>query len=116
VDWIGYDPYNFASCHSTAWKTFQQTIDPTYQWLESNGLGNKPFILPEYGTVPDPTNASAEADWYNQIPGVVASHPNIKAMIAWDDSAGGCDTQLNGPGELAAFSAAGHTLASTTPR
>ncbi len=54
VDWVGYDPYNFASCHSEGWKDFDQTIDPAYQWLEANGFGDKPFILPEYGTVSDP--------------------------------------------------------------
>jgi hypothetical protein len=108
VDWIGYDPYNFGSCKSDAWKTFQQTIDPMYQWLESNGFGDKPFILPEYGTVPDPSDSSAAAQWYTQVPSVLASHPNIKAVVAWDDQVGTCDTELNAqPGELAAFAAAG---------
>jgi hypothetical protein len=109
VDWIGYDPYNFASCHHTAWKTFNQTIDPFYKWLESNGYGSKPFMLPEYGTVPDPSDPSAAANWYLQIPGVMATHPNIKAMLTWDDSSGSCNTMLTAsPGELAAFATAGH--------
>jgi hypothetical protein len=116
VDWIGYDPYNFAACHSTAWKSFNQTVDPAYQWLESNGFGDKPFILPEYGTVPDASNSAAESNWYSQIPSVLAAHPNIKATVQWDDSTAGCDTQLTtGPGELAAFAAAGQAVASTTP-
>jgi hypothetical protein len=110
VDWIGYDPYNFASCHSTSWKNFTQTIDPMYQWLESNGYGDKPFILPEYGTVPDPTNPNAEADWYSQIPAALATHPNIKAMVEWDDQVGSCDTRLTtGPGVLSSFAADGHS-------
>jgi hypothetical protein len=110
VDWIGYDPYNFFNCHSAGWKNFTQTVDPMYQWLETNGYGNKPFILPEYGTVPDPNNPAAEADWYSQIPGVLATHPNIKAMVAWDDQVGTCDTRLTtSPGELNAFTAVGHS-------
>jgi hypothetical protein len=108
VDWIGYDPYNFASCHNTAWRSFAQTIDQPYQWLEANGFGDKPFILAEYGTVPDPSSSSAAATWYSQIPTALAGYPNIKALLAWDDQAT-CDTRLtSSPGELAAFAAAGH--------
>ena len=113
VDWIGYDPYNFASCHNTAFRSFEQTIDPTYQWLESNGFGDKPFMLPEYGTVADPGDPSAAAKWYAEIPSVLASHPNIKALLAWDDSANGCNTELTAsPGELDAFAAAGRMVSS----
>jgi hypothetical protein len=114
VDWVGYDPYNFASCKSTAWKTFNQTIDPAYQFLESNGFGNKPFILPEYGTVQDPTNTSAAATWFSQIPAGLAAHPNIKALLAWDDGNSTCNERLTGPGEFAAFAAAGLTPALAT--
>jgi Glycosyl hydrolase family 26 len=110
VDWIGYDPYNFASCHGTAWKSFDQTIDPTYQWLEANGFGDKPFMLPEYGTVSDSSNPSASADWYTQIPATLSSHPNIKGLLAWDDSSGSCDTQLTvSPGEFQGFADSGRS-------
>jgi hypothetical protein len=110
VDWIGYDPYNFATCHSTSWKTFAQTIDPMYQWLETNGYGTKPFILPEYGSVPDPNNPNAEADWYSQIPAALATHPNIKALLSWDSQVGSCDTRMSSaPGATAAFATAGQS-------
>jgi hypothetical protein len=117
VDWIGYDPYNFAACHKEAWKSFNQTIDPFYQWLEANGYGSKPFILPEYGTVIDSSTPSAAAAWFSGIPASLAAHPNIKALMAFDDTAGGCNTELNlGPGELAAFGAAIKAVASpSTP-
>lgn len=110
VDWIGYDPYNFATCHGTAWKSFDQTVTPDYQWLEANGFGDKPFMLPEYGTVPDPSNANAAAAWYGQIQSTLNNDPNIKALLAWDSSAGGCDTQLTGPGEMSAFGQAGRSV------
>jgi hypothetical protein len=39
---------------------------------------------------------------------VLASHPNIKALVTWDDQVGSCDTELTAsPGELAAFASAG---------
>ncbi|HTW21614.1 MAG TPA: glycosyl hydrolase [Mycobacteriales bacterium] len=109
VDWIGYDPYNFYNCQSAsgAWKTPQQTIDPMYQWLEANGYGDKPFILPEYGTVPNPSDSTAAAYWYGQLTAAITAHPNIKGMLEWDDSSGNCDTYLTQPGELAAFAQVG---------
>ncbi len=112
VDWIGYDPYNFGACHRATFRSFEQTIDPAYQWLEKNGFGDKPFMLPEYGTVADPSDPSAAAKWYAEIPSVLASHPNIKAMLEWDDAAAGCSSELTGPGELAAFANAGRVVAS----
>lgn len=116
VDWIGWDPYNFASCRSEGWKTYNQTIDPFYQWLEANGYGDKPFILPEFGTVQDPHDPSAAANWFSQIPAALAAHPNIKAALAWNDSAGKCDERIVGPGEMTAFGAAGRSsLLATHP-
>jgi hypothetical protein len=109
VDWIGYDPYNFASCHSTAWRSFDATVDPFYQWLETNGYGDKPFMLPEYGTVADPSDSSASADWYAGVPAGIAAHPNIKAVVEWDDTAAPCNTELTvDPSTLTGFAAAGN--------
>jgi hypothetical protein len=107
VDWIGYDPYNFASCHRTGWKSFDRTIDPFYRWLESHGYGDKPFMLPEYGTVADPSDPTASGAWYADSPEVIARHPNIKALLEWDDRSQ-CNTELTvDPGTLAAFAEAG---------
>jgi hypothetical protein len=111
VDWIGYDPYNFASCHGGGWASASAVVDGFYQWLMSNGHGNKPFMLPEYGTISDPSNANAAAQWYQGLPAALTAHPNIKAVDEFDESAGGtCDMTLTlGTGELAAFAAAGKT-------
>jgi hypothetical protein len=110
VDWIGYDPYNFASCRNEAWRSAAAVIDTFYQWLTSNGHANKPFMLQEYGTVTDPSNANAAAEWYQALPAALALHPNIKAVNEFDEAYGPCDTSLTlDPGELAAFAAAGQT-------
>jgi hypothetical protein len=116
VDWVGYDPYNFAACHDEAWKTFSDTVSGFYSWLESNGFGNKPFILPEYGTVPG--TGSEAAQWFNSIPSVLQAHPNIKALMEFDDTSSGpgavstCNSVLTAAsGEFAAFTAAGHSAA-----
>ena len=110
VDWIGYDPYNFASCHNGGWRTFDQTIDPFYQWLESNGYGNKPFMLPEYGTVADPSNPSASGAWYANAPASIAAHPNIKAVLQWDSVAAPCNSELTvDPGTISGFATGGNS-------
>jgi beta-mannanase len=117
VDWVGFDPYNFYNCRNStgAWRTFDTTISQPYQWLEANGFGVKPFILPEYGTVPNPSVSSAAATWWSQVPSTLANYPNIKAMVAWDDSTGSCNAQVDAaPGELAAYTTAGHAASLQT--
>jgi hypothetical protein len=107
VDWIGFDAYNFASCHSEAWRSFSQTVTPVYNFYMQNGMGNKPFMLPEYGTAPNASDPSAAAAWYAGIPSALSGLPNIKAMLEWDDDAT-CDATLTAdPGELQGFAAAG---------
>ncbi len=106
VDWIGYDPYNFYTCPNTngSWQSFKQIIAPMYQWLESNGYGDKPFILPEYGTLANPSDSTAAATWYAAIPSVLPSYPNLKALVQWDEiDPQTCDFRLTQPGELSAY-------------
>ncbi|MFI7443304.1 glycoside hydrolase family 26 protein [Nonomuraea indica] len=108
VDWVSYDPYNFARCRNAAWQSFEDTVEPTYDWFMSNGFGHKPFILSEYGTESDPRDEDARGRWYEDVPGVLEDLPNIKAVVQWnavDDNK--CDFTLTGPGTLAAFAEAG---------
>jgi hypothetical protein len=117
VDWIGYDPYNFGSCNGDPWHNANTVIDRFYKWLMSNGHANKPFMLNEYGTVPDPSNPDATAKWYQGLPAALALHPNIKAVDEFDEPFGGCDSSLTvDPGELAAFAAAGKSVQRTFVR
>jgi hypothetical protein len=107
VDWIGFDAYNFASCHSEAWRSFSQTVSPMYNFYMQNGMSNKPFIIPEYGTAPDTSDPTAAAAWYAGIPDALSALPNIKAMLEWDDEATCNATLTADPGELQSFAAAG---------
>jgi hypothetical protein len=109
VDWIGYDPYNFNSCHDSAWKTFTATVSRFYDWTASHGLGNKPLIIQEYGTHYD-GNSSQAVKWYRDIPSVLASRRRIKAVVRWDSDTS-CTLRIDsGPGVLAAFTAAGRSV------
>lgn len=110
VDWIGYDPYNFYTCHNTGWVSFQEMVSPFYNWLMAHGYDNKPFMLPEYSTDASPGKPSLEASWYAGILQGLRSHPNIRALVQWDSNVPTCDLRLtNGPGALRAFAAVGHS-------
>jgi hypothetical protein len=114
VDWIGFDPFNFFGCNATPWMTFEQKIKPMYDWLLWKGLGNKPFLLSEYGTQYDADHPARSTRWYSEIPGVVARYPNLRGLVRFDaegviSSGAQCDLWLdNGPGMLEAFARAGH--------
>ncbi|MDQ1292884.1 MAG: hypothetical protein QG608_765 [Actinomycetota bacterium] len=111
VDWIGYDPYNFHSCHDNDWKTFETTVDRFYDWSARNGLGNKPLLIQEYGTRFDSSDPGASQQWYRDIPGVLAERPRIKAIVRWDSDTS-CTLRIDsGPGMVAAFATASQGVA-----
>ena len=66
VDWIGYDPYNYYTCHHAAWQSFSQTVGPFYRWLMANRFG-KPIMLAEFGSAADPADPGREASWFRGI-------------------------------------------------
>ncbi|MFF5208971.1 glycoside hydrolase family 26 protein [Streptosporangium sp. NPDC000396] len=108
VDWISYDPYNFASCRGATWQDFEETVRPTYEWFQQNGFSHKPLILAEYGTESHRSDPSARADWYRDIPAAMKAMPNLKAIIQWNNTdKDGCDFSLTGPGVLESFAEAG---------
>lgn len=108
VDWISYDPYNFATCRGADWQDFKETVGPTYEWFQQNGFAGKPLILAEYGTESHRSDTSARADWYRDIPEAMKTMPNLKAIIQWNNTdADKCDFSLTGPGVLEAFAEAG---------
>lgn len=112
VDWISYDPYNFAGCRGAKWQDFAQTVKPTYDWFQANGFADKPIIIGEYSTEVDPKNPSAKADWFRGVPQALKTMPKIKAVLQWNavlepESPNGCDFRLEGPGVVEAFAEAG---------
>jgi hypothetical protein len=105
-----------------AWKDFSGTIKPFYDWLMANGYGTKPFMLAEYGSVEDPNNPSARADWFagatNSL--VNGEFPNLKVVSYFDHPAppATCDWRVEtNPTTLASYQKFGAALKvfSTTP-
>jgi hypothetical protein len=97
VDWVAWDPYNWAGCTGRPWRSFAQTARPFYDWLEAHGLGHKPFMLAEYGTVEDPSSANAKAAWLSGIPAALKALPNLRALVYFDLPAppANCDWMIN---------------------
>jgi hypothetical protein len=97
VSWVAWDPYNWASCRPTVWRSFDQTVGPFYDWLEANGFGVKPFMLAEYGTVEDPKNPAAKANWFAGIASALHSMPDLRALLYFDlpSPPANCDWQLS---------------------
>jgi hypothetical protein len=94
VDWVGYDPYNFFSCHHAPWQSFAQTIGPFYRWLAAQRF-EKPIMLAEYGTSADPADPGLEAAWYRGIVPALHAYPRIKALILWNSATAQCNVMLS---------------------
>jgi hypothetical protein len=94
VDWIGYDPYNYFTCHGAPWTSFADTVVPFYNWLISHHFGDKPIMLAEFGSAPDPRDPGRQASWYASIPPVVRGLPDLKALIQWNSTVPHCDLRL----------------------
>lgn len=84
MDWVAWDPYNFAACRNRAWQSFEQSVRPFCQWLQANGFGTKPFMLAEYGTVERPGQPDAKAQWLASVPAAMGRLSNLRALIYFD--------------------------------
>ena len=72
VNWIGYDPYNYYTCHQASWQSFAQTVQPFYQWLTTQPFGDKPIMLAEFGSAADPHQPEQGS---RLVPGHRPGHP-----------------------------------------
>jgi hypothetical protein len=78
VDWIGYDPYNFAYCTGHDWHSTYSTFHPFYRWTShQRGMRHKPLLASEYGTAPGPR----ARNWYAAIPNTLQRLPRLRALI-----------------------------------
>jgi hypothetical protein len=94
VDWIGWDPYNWYSCHNSAWKSFAEKVSGFYGWLMANGHADKPFLLSEYGSREHDLDPFAKARWFRDAAASLkaGSFPNLKALVYFDSNRSGeCD-------------------------
>ena len=106
VDWIAWDPYNFASCKGRPWRSFRRLVSPFYDWLAAQPFRNRPLMLAELGTVGDSSGSHTKQTWYAGMRGALPTFPKIKAVVYFDypSPPASCDwTSNSSPAAATAF-------------
>lgn len=97
VDWIGGDLYDRPLIYA---KTFQQQIQPFYDYWTKTGAPGKPLIIGETGAV----GTTQQVTWLKQIMTSAPALPSIKAYVYVDANDQGNYILTSGPhGGLAQF-------------
>ncbi len=86
VDWVGWDPYNWYTCHNSSWKDFSATASSFYTWLGQNSspghaYNSKPYMLAEYGTREDPASNTRKDYWFRNEPFQIKNFVNLRAVV-----------------------------------
>ncbi len=85
VDWVGYDPYNFYTCHGVPWRTARSVISGFYRYATREpGMRHKPLMLGEYGSQIGPKAGA----WYVNAAKALRSMPRIKAVMQFSSTVG----------------------------
>jgi hypothetical protein len=108
VDWIAWDPYNFASCKGRQWRSFEKLVSPFYRWIESQPFGRHPLMLAEFGTVGASSGLDTKQAWFAGIPESLARFPAVKGLVYFDypSPPASCDWTSNSvPAAASAFAA-----------
>jgi hypothetical protein len=106
VDWIAWDPYNFASCKSHPWRSFRQLVSPFYAFLAENPFQHRPLMLAELGTVGGQFGSHSKQSWYAGVRSSLASFPRVRALVYFDypSPPASCDwSSSSTPASAAAF-------------
>jgi hypothetical protein len=85
IDWVAWDPYNWANCagRNAGWRSFQQTAQAMYDYLDAVG-NTKPRMIGEFGSHEDPALGSKE-QWFRDLPAVLrTAMPKVKAVLYFD--------------------------------
>ncbi|HTW19122.1 MAG TPA: glycosyl hydrolase [Mycobacteriales bacterium] len=92
VNWVGYDPYNFAGCHNEGWRSPYETFSPFYKWTRhQTGMRHKPLLLGEYASAIGPKVGA----WYAHVATALHHLPRIKALMQWSSATSStCDFRL----------------------
>jgi hypothetical protein len=107
VDWIAWDPYNFASCRNRPWRSFDALVAPFYRWIERQPFAHRPLMLAEYGTIGNITGVHTKQGWYNGEASSLSAFPAIKSVVYFDypSPPASCDWAPNSFPAAASFAA-----------
>jgi beta-mannanase len=86
VDWVAWDPYNWANCAGRTtdrWRSLQQIAQGMYGYLDAIG-NTKPRMLGEFGSHDDPALGSKD-EWLREMPAILqTAMPKLKAVVYFD--------------------------------
>jgi hypothetical protein len=89
VDWIAYNPYNWAGCHDGAtWRSFADVVEPLYEILTTDPLfldargAPKPLMIGETGTN-EGGGPRRKAQWLTEMADTLrdGEYPQLKAVV-----------------------------------
>ncbi|MCP5025848.1 MAG: hypothetical protein GY929_06145 [Actinomycetia bacterium] len=85
VDWIAWDPYNWAICRPLSpWESLEEASAPFYE-LATATWPDKPLMVAEFGTSEDPADPEAKANWFRDFAAMAeAARPAVRAWVYFD--------------------------------
>jgi len=96
VDWLSYNPYNWAGCHDGAdWRSFYDVASPMYRYLTTEPLflnpdgSPKPILIGETASNEDPDDPNRKAEWIRDLAATLEGGrlPQIKAVVYFNQAA-----------------------------
>jgi hypothetical protein len=100
VDWVAADPYNWHQ-RDGRWTSLEEVARDFYEWGSATG---KPLMLAEWGSTEDPARPARKAAWVDEALATLASWPNVKAAVYFNNLHGGYDWRVDtSPSALKAF-------------
>jgi beta-mannanase len=86
VDWIAYDPYNWAVCRpSQKPRSFAEITKAMYDWTATYHP-NKPLMLAEFGLMEQPAGAPSKAEWFRDaLVTLKTTRTRIKALVYFNN-------------------------------
>jgi mannan endo-1,4-beta-mannosidase len=85
VDWVALDGYNSSV---NDWQSLQNIFEPSYQFITS--ITSRPMILFEVGSINNPQDPAARADWIKQgfLTTIPNQFPNVKVVVYFNSKDG----------------------------
>lgn len=86
VDVLGADGYNWFGCYGTpAWRSFRSVFTA----FRSYGVAKrKPMVIPEWGSVEDPSQPGRKAAWIEEAAATLETWPEIKGALYFHSAPG----------------------------
>jgi hypothetical protein len=94
VDWTCMDAYNYGTDEGNSWQSFDQVASSDYDAITGSIAPSKPMMIGEFNSS---SAGGDQAAWLKTtLAEIPVNYPKIRAVVAFDASAGGADFTLEG--------------------